>query len=285
MGFQWRVVLLLALLTGLLVAVGGLLGGSQGATTFFIIALAMNFFSYWYSDRLALMMTGARELTRRDAPQLYAMVEELSRRAGLPTPRLYIIESHQPNAFATGRGPSHSAVAVTRGLLGLMNREELEGVIAHELAHIKNRDVLLSTIAASIAGAISMLANVAQWRMIFGGYSDDEEGAGNFIGALIAIIVAPLAALLIQMAISRSREFLADATGARIAGSPRGLASALRKLDQAARAYPMDVNPGTAHLFIVNPLRGEALLRLFSTHPPIEERIRRLLGNGKGVAA
>lgn len=279
MGLQLRALLLMAALTGLLVAVGGLLGGSGGALVFFFIALGMNFFSYWYSDRMALMMTGARPLRREEVPQLYDMVDRLRRRAGLPMPRLYLIESDQPNAFATGRNPEHSAVAVTRGLLALMNREELEGVIAHELAHIKNRDILVATLAASVAGAISMLANMAQWRMIFGGYSDDEDsGAGGIIGALLTIILAPLAALLIQLAISRTREFSADATGAQIAGSPRGLAQALRKLDEASRVRPMAVNPGTAHLFIVNPLSGASLAHLFSTHPPIQERIRRLLG-------
>lgn len=281
----WRTWLLMGVLSALLVVFGHLLGGQSGALFALLFSAAMNLAAYWFSDRMVLSMSGAVPVSEAEAPELYDITRRLCRRAGLPMPRLYVIHAAQPNAFATGRNPQNAAVAVTAGLLEMMDRSELEGVIAHELAHIKNRDVLLSTIAASIAGAISMLANVAQWRMIFGGYSDDEEGAGNFLGALIAIIVAPLAAFLIQMAISRSREFLADATGARIAGTPRGLASALRKLDQAARAYPMDVNPGTAHLFIVNPLRGEALLRLFSTHPPIEERIRRLLGNGKGGTA
>jgi len=279
MALHLRALLLMAALTGLLVAVGGLLGGSGGALVFFIIALGMNFFTYWFSDRMALMMTGARPLRREEVPQLYEMVDRLRQRAGLPMPRLYLIESDQPNAFATGRNPANSAVAVTRGLLALMNREELEGVIAHELAHIKNRDILVATLAASVAGAISMLANMAQWRMIFGGYSDDEDsGAAGVIGALLTIILAPLAAMLIQLAISRTREFSADATGAQIAGSPRGLAQALRKLEEAARIRPMAVNPGTAHLFIVNPLSGASLAHLFSTHPPIQERIRRLLG-------
>ncbi|MCL6634911.1 MAG: zinc metalloprotease HtpX [Peptococcaceae bacterium] len=269
--------LLMGALSIILVLIGGAVGGKSGAMLFFLISLGMNFFSYYFSDKVAISMTGSQPVSEEEAPELYDMVGRLARRAGLPMPRLYITPSPQPNAFATGRNPANSAVAVTEGLLHLLNRSELEGVLAHELAHIKNRDVLVGTIAAAFAGAITMIANVIQWGAIFGmGRSDDEEGGGSFIGSLLLAIVAPIAAMIIQLAISRSREYLADETGARIAGSSSGLANALLKLESAAHRIPMQVNPATSHLFIVNPLSGESIARLFSTHPPISERVKRL---------
>ncbi|MFZ5899617.1 MAG: zinc metalloprotease HtpX [Bacillota bacterium] len=267
---------LMALLTVILVLIGQAINGPSGALVFLFIALAMNLFGYYNSDKIAIKMTGSYPVSEAEAPELYDIVRGLATRAGLPMPRIYITPSPQPNAFATGRNPSHSAVAVTEGLLRMLNRTELEGVLAHELAHIKNRDVLVGTIAATMAGAITMIANVIQWGAIFGlGRSDDEEGGGG-LGALVMAFVAPIAAMLIQMAISRSREFGADAYGARIAGRSDGLANALLKLEQAAHTVPMQVNPATSHLFIVNPLSAASIGRLFSTHPPIEERVRRL---------
>jgi heat shock protein HtpX len=272
-----KTTLFLALLTGLFVAVGGLLGGRGGMLMAFVLAMVMNFASYWFSDKIVLAMYGAQPLPEEDAPALQRIVRNLATRAQIPMPRLYLIPSESPNAFATGRSPQHAAVAVTEGILRLMDERELEGVLAHELSHVLNRDVLISTVAATIAGAISMLANMAQWGLMFGGGSRDEEGRGtNPIALLLTIILAPLAALLIQMAVSRSREYEADASGARLTRNPMGLASALGKLGQATRALPMDANPATAHLFIVNPLTGRSLANLFSTHPPIEERIARL---------
>jgi len=274
---NFKAALLMGLLTILMVMIGQWVGGSNGAMIFFIIALAMNFFGYFFSDQVAIAMTGSVPLQEHEAPELFEIIRNLSRRAGLPMPRVYRTPSPQPNAFATGRNPSHAAVAVTDGLMQLLNRSEVEGVLAHELAHVKNRDVLIATIAATMAGAITMIANALQWGMIFG-YSRDEEDNNplGMIGSLLMIILAPLAATLIQLAISRTREFQADATGARIAGTPDGLASALLKLERAARHIPMQVNPAASHLFIVNPLSGESLVRLFSTHPPIAERVRRL---------
>jgi heat shock protein HtpX len=271
-----KVLLLMALLTGLLVSLGNWVGGAQGALLFFVIALGVNFFGYWFSDRLAIQMTGARPLPREEAPELHAMVRDLSARAGLPVPAVYLTPSHQPNAFATGRSPHHSAIAVTTGLLSLLDREELAGVLSHELAHIKNRDILIGTIAVALAGAVSMIANLAQWGLFYGASRDDEHRGGSLLGGLLAAILAPIAALLIQMAVSRSREFQADATGVRITGRPSALASALVKLEQGSRLLPLNVAPAAAHLFIVNPLRGEGLRSLFSTHPPIAERVRRL---------
>lgn len=271
--------LLMGFLSILLVLIGNAIGGSSGAMLFFIIALFMNFFGYYFSDSIAIKMTRSYPVSENEAPELYEIVRRLSQQARIPMPRIYITPSDQPNAFATGRGPSHSAVAVTKGILRLLNRTELEGVLAHELAHIKNRDVLTGTIAAALAGAITMIANLLQWSMIFGGFnSDNEEGGGiiGLAGTLLMIILAPIAAMLIQMAISRSREFEADADGARIAGRPEGLAGALLKMERGAQQIPMQVNPATSHLFIVNPLSGQSMARLFSTHPPIEERVRRL---------
>ncbi len=272
-----KVWLLMGALSIILVLIGGAVGGKSGALTFFLISLAMNFFSYYYSDRVAIAMTGSKPISEGEAPELYSIVRRLCQRAGVPMPRLYLCPSSQPNAFATGRNPSHSAVAVTSGLLKLLGRSEIEGVLAHEIAHIKNRDVLLGTLAATLAGAITMVAHLIQWGAYFGmGRGEDDERGGSFIGMLVMAVLAPIAAMIIQMAISRSREYLADETGARIAGSPSGLASALLKLEEASRLIPMQVNPAASHLFIVNPLSGESLMRLFSTHPPISERVKRL---------
>jgi heat shock protein HtpX len=276
---NFRAWMLMGLLTVLLVLIGNLISGRSGALLFFIIALGMNFFGYFFSDRIAISMTGAKPLAEHEAPELYDVIRNLSLRAGLPMPRVYHTPSPQPNAFATGRNPANSAVAVTDGLMQILNRTEIEGVLAHELAHIKNRDVLVGTIAATLAGAITLIANMLQWGLIFGMGRDDEEGDSGILGlagTLLMIIVAPLAATLIQLAISRTREFQADASGARIAGQPDGLANALLKLERAASRVPMQVNPAASHLFIVNPLSGEAFTRLFSTHPPIAERVRKL---------
>jgi len=267
----------MGILSVILVLIGGAVGGKSGAALFFLISLGMNFFSYYYSDRIAITMTRSHPVSEEEAPELYSIVRRLAGRAGLPMPRLYVTPSPQPNAFATGRNPEHSAVAVTQGLLQILNRSELEGVLAHELAHIKNRDVLVGTVAATFAGAITMIANVIQWGAILGlGRGDDEEGGGSFIGSIFLAIIAPIAAMLIQMAISRSREYQADDTGARIAGNTGGLANALVKLESTAQRIPMQVNPAASHLFIVNPLSGESIARLFSTHPPISERVKRL---------
>lgn len=274
---SFRVWLLMGILSVILVLIGGAVGGKSGAGLFFLISLGMNFFSYYFSDKIAIRMTGSRPVSEGEAPELYSVVQKLTGRAGLPMPRIYVTPSAQPNAFATGRNPEHAAVAVTEGLLRILNRSELEGVLAHELAHIKNRDVLVGTIAAAFAGAITMIANIIQWGAILGlGRSDDDEGGGSVIGALFLAITAPIAAMLIQMAISRSREYQADDTGARIAGNTGGLANALVKLENAAQRVPMQVNPAASHLFIVNPLSGASMARLFSTHPPISERVKRL---------
>jgi heat shock protein HtpX len=271
----FKTALLLAVLTAMLVLLGGALGGRQGMLIAFVIALAMNFASYWWSDKIVLAMYGARPVDEAHAPELHGMVRRLATKAGVPMPKVYIIASEQPNAFATGRNPSHAAVAVTEGIMRILDHEELEGVLAHEMSHVTNRDVLIATIAATLAGAITYLAHMAQWAAFMGGRSDDEDSP-NPIAMMVMAIVAPLAALLVQMAVSRAREFHADATGARLAGRAYPLAKALEKLDMASRAIPMNANPATAHMFIVNPLRGQALLRLFSTHPSTEERIARL---------
>lgn len=276
---KWfKTFLLMAILTVLFVWVGDLIGGRGGALFALVMAGFMNFLAYWFSDKVVLAMYGAKEVTEAQAPGLYRIVRGLAQRAGLPMPKVYLIESEVPNAFATGRTPERGAVAVTRGLLRLLDEEELKGVIGHELTHIKNRDVLIATIAATIAGALSYLAMMARWSLFFGGFNDRERN-GNplaMIGLLVFVTLAAFAAMLIQLAISRTREYLADEGGARICGNPRFLARALAKLEAAARRMPWDVNPATAHLFIVNPLRGRDILTLFSTHPPIEERIRRL---------
>jgi heat shock protein HtpX len=274
---------LLVLLAAILMAIGGALGGRSGLMIALIFALAMNFVSYWFSDKIVLSMYGAREVSEADAPELHRMIRHLVQRASLPMPRVYMIASPTPNAFATGRNPHHAAVAVTEGTLRLLDQRELEGVLAHELAHVKNRDTLTMTVTATIASAIMFLANMAQWAAMFGGFSRDEEDrGGGFIGLLVAAIVAPLAATLVQMAISRSREYAADTTGAHIAGNPYGLADALEKLAYAVERVPTQVVPATAHLFIVNPLRGQQFATLFSTHPPIEERIQRLRRMARG---
>jgi len=239
--------------------------------------MVLNLVNYWFSDKIVLAMYGAKEVTETEAPVLYSVTRELASRGQMPMPKVYIIPSGGLNAFATGRNPNHAAVAATEGLIQALNREELAGVMAHELSHVRNRDILIGTIAAAIAGAISMVANIAQWGLIFGGYGgrrDDDRGGG--IGAILMIILAPIAALLIQMAISRSREYQADASGARLCGNPRSLANALRKLQMGTTRAPMDANPATAHMFIVNPLRGGGIMSWFSTHPPMEDRIARL---------
>jgi heat shock protein HtpX len=271
----FKTALLLAVLTAMLILIGGAIGGRHGMLIAFVFALVMNLASYWWSDKIVLAMYGAQEVSEAQAPELYNMVRRLATKAGVPMPKLYIIPSEQPNAFATGRNPSHAAVAVTEGIMRVLDAEELEGVLAHELSHVLNRDVLISTIAATLAGAITYLAHMAQWATFMGGGRDDDE-RGNPIALIAMAILAPIAAMLVQLAVSRAREFQADATGARLAGRPWPLAKALEKLDMAARAIPMNANPSTAHLFIVNPLSGQALMRLFSTHPSTEERIARL---------
>jgi heat shock protein HtpX len=271
----FKTALLLAVLTVMLVLLGGAIGGRQGMVIAFMLALAMNFASYWWSDKIVLAMYRAQPITEAQAPGLYNMVRRLASKAGVPMPRVYLIPSEQPNAFATGRNPQHAVVAVTDGITRILDDDELEGVLAHELAHVVNRDILISTIAATLAGAITYLAHMAQWAAIFGGRHDDEDSPNPVVMILMAI-VAPLAALLVQMAVSRSREFHADATGARLAGRTGGLSRALEKLEIASHAVPMAANPATAHLFIVNPLSGQALMTLFSTHPPMQERIARL---------
>ncbi|MHB8068718.1 MAG: zinc metalloprotease HtpX [Desulfobaccales bacterium] len=267
--------LLLAGLTVFLIFMGKVIGGRSGMYLAFILALGMNFFSYWFSDKIVLRMYGAQEVTPAEAPELHRMVEDLCREAGIPKPRVYIIPDDSPNAFATGRNPEHAAVAATQGIMRILTPEELKGVLAHEIGHVRNRDILISTIAATMAGAIMILADLARFAAIFGSRDDDE--GGGIIGVIVMSIVAPLAAMLIQMAISRSREYLADETGARLAHNPQSLAAALGKLTRGVEQKPMDsASPATAHMFIVNPLTGGAILNLFSTHPPIEERIARL---------
>jgi heat shock protein HtpX len=272
-----KTVVLMVGLTVLMVMIGGGVAGRQGLILAFVFASVMNVVSYWFSDKIVLRMYRAHEVTEREAPVLYGVTRDLAMKMGIPMPKVYIIPSEAPNAFATGRNPKHAAVAATEGIIRLLSREELMGVMAHELGHVRNRDILIGTVAATIAGAISMIAHMAQWAMIFGGgRRDDREGAGSLISALAMIILAPIAAALIQMAISRSREYQADATGARVCGNPLYLASALKKLHNASQRIPMDANPATAHMFIVNPLSGGGITSLFSTHPPMEERIKRL---------
>lgn len=273
-----RTGVLLAALTALLLVIGGAVGGNQGLFVAFVFALLMNFASYWFSDKIVLRMYGAQEVSLHEAPELYRLVQRLAQRAAIPMPRVYIIPSDSPNAFATGRNPQHGAVAVTEGIMRLLDEQELAGVLSHEMGHIRNRDTLIMTVAATLAGAITMLAHMAQWGAIFGGFSrrDDEDRGGGMLSLLFMAILAPLAATLIQLAISRSREYFADSTGAAIAGSPAGLAQALEKLHYASQRMPLEANPATAHLFIVNPLAGGSFMTLFSTHPPVEERIRRL---------
>ncbi len=276
---QFKTFFLMLVLTVLFILVGTAIGGRSGAVYAFIFAALMNFFSYWFSDKIVLRMYGAKEVSQGEAPELYGIVAELTSKASLPMPKVYIMENDTPNAFATGRNPQHAAVAVTTGILRILSRDELMGVIGHELSHIQHRDILIGTIAATMAGAISMLASMARWGAMFGGFgrSNDEEGGGggNIIVVLVVSIFASIAAMLIQLAISRSREYLADQGGAHLS-NPLSLAKALEKLEVASKRIPMDANPSTAHMFIVNPLRGGGVLSLFSTHPPIEERIARL---------
>jgi len=274
-----KTVLLLGLMSGVLLALGELLGGANGLVIAFIFAAIMNLGSYWFSDKLVLSMYRAQPVGPEHP--LYRIVERLTQRASLPMPKVYIIPDPSPNAFATGRNPSHAAVAATQGILEVLSEHELEGVIAHELAHVKHRDILISSVAATMAAAIMMVARMAHFAALFGGYGgrgDDRERGNNPIALLATIILAPVAALLIQMAISRSREFAADAGGAEIAGTPYGLADALRKIDAASKRVPLDANPATAHMFIVKPFTGGGMMSLFSSHPPTEARIRALLG-------
>ena len=280
MGNMFKTFILLAGLTVLLLLIGQALGGRQGLYFALFMALIINFIGYWFSDKIALAMSGAQEVSINEAPDLHQMVEKLAVQAGVPKPRVYIIPQDTPNAFATGRNPEHAAVAVTQGILRILRPEELEGVLAHELAHVRNRDILISSVAAVIAGAISYLATMAQWGAFLGmGRSDDDEGGGggNMISVLLMAIVAPIAAMLIQMAISRSREYAADATGAKIVGAGRPLANALVKLEEYNKQIPMQVNPAQAQMYIVNPLSAQGFTRLFSTHPPIQERVARLM--------
>ena len=274
---QFKTFILMLVLTGIFILVGTAIGGRSGAVYAFVFAALMNFVMYWFSDKIVLRMYRAKEVTQGEAPELYQIVGELVNKASLPMPKVYIMENDTPNAFATGRNPEHAAVAVTSGILRILSKEELMGVIGHELSHIQHRDILIGTMAATIAGAISMLSSMARWGAIFGiGRSDDDEGGGgNILFVLLFTMVASIAAMLIQMAISRSREYLADEGGAHLA-HPLSLAKALGKLEVAAKKIPMEANPSTAHMFIVNPLRGGGVLSLFSTHPPIEERIARL---------
>jgi heat shock protein HtpX len=273
-GFKTAV--LLTTLTLLMVAMGSAIGGQGGMYIAFFMACAMNVFSYWFSDKIVLRMYGAQEITEMQHPAFYGMVRRLTVRAGLPMPKVYIIPSDSPNAFATGRNPEHAAVAATEGILRILTPEELEGVMAHEISHVAHRDILISTIAATLAGAISMLGNMLQWGAMFGTRSDDDE-RGGLIGTLAMAIIAPIAAMLIQLAVSRSREYLADEGGAKLCGRPLALANALRKLDNGSRMLPMtEARPATAHMFIVNPLTAGGIAQLFSTHPPMEERIARL---------
>ncbi len=285
----FRTTILLAALTALVVWIGQMVGGPSGAILALIMAGAMNFFSYWYSDKIVLKMYGGQEVTTHDDPELYGLVAELAAKGGLPMPKVYVIPEATPNAFATGRNPEHAAVAVTQGIRRILNKRELAGVLGHELAHVKHRDILISSIAATMAGAISYLAYMAQWAAIFGGGSRDREGGGSGIfGLLFMMIVAPMAAMLIQMAVSRSREYMADAGGAKISGDPLALASALRKLHMGAQNIPLQVSDATAsstaHMFIVNPLTGSGMAKLFSTHPAMEERVARLEAMAKDMS-
>jgi heat shock protein HtpX len=269
-----RTTLLLSALTGLMLLIGLALGGRTGMLFALILSIIFNFGSYWYSDKIVLRMYHAQEVTPDQAPEIYGIVRDLAQRDQMPMPKVYIVNTPMPNAFATGRNPAHAAVAVTSGILKILDRNELSGVIAHELSHVKNRDTLISAMAATIAGVITYMAQMAQWSLLFGGGRDDD--GGNIIGALATIILAPIAAMIIQMAISRGREFEADASGAKLTGRPMALASALAKLDRASGSTRVDINPSTAHMFIVNPLKGRSISSLFSTHPATEERIRRL---------
>jgi heat shock protein HtpX len=278
MANRFKTVLLLGVLTAIILFIGSL-WGKQGLTIALFFSVAMNFGSYFFSDKIALKMYRAQPVSREQAPEIYRIVEFLCARTGIPVPRLYVIQSDSPNAFATGRNPQHASVAVTQGALRLLDEAELTGVLAHELAHVKNRDILISSIAATMAGAIMWISQMARFAAIFGGSRDSDDEGGGILGFLVMIIVAPVAALLIQLYISRTREFLADASGAEAAGDPRGLASALRKLEDYSKRIPMNASPSSAHMFIVHPFSGRSLMNLFSTHPPTRKRIEKLLGN------
>ena len=288
----FRTTILLAVLTALVVWIGQMVGGPNGAVVALIFAGAMNFFSYWFSDKIVLKMYGGQQITANDDPELYSLVQELAAKGGLPMPKVYVIPEDAPNAFATGRNPEHAAVAVTQGIRRILNKRELAGVLGHELTHVKNRDILISSIAATLAGAISFMAQMAQWGMIFGGGRSRDDGEGNggggIFGLLFMMIVAPMAAMLIQMAVSRSREFMADEGGAKISGDPLALAGALRKLHMGAQNIPLEVNNATqnatAHMFIVSPLSGGSFASLFSTHPAMEERVARLEAMAKDMS-
>jgi heat shock protein HtpX len=281
MGNTFKTAFLLTALTLLLMFLGRAFGGENGMIIALAIAVVMNFVSYFFSDKIALAMYRAQPVTREELPRAYDIVERLTQKIGIPMPKMYVIPTESPNAFATGRNPQHASVAVTHGILGLLNDEEMEGVLAHELGHVRNRDILISSVAATIAGAITMLASMGRWAMIFGGWGGgdrEERGEGGAIAALIMLILAPIAATLIQLAVSRSREYQADASGAHFTGNPYALASALQKLDAYSRRVPMQATPSTAHLFIIQPLLGISFGNLFSTHPPIAKRIERLTG-------
>jgi len=280
MGNALKTALLLGLLTGFMILVGEWLGGQRGMVMALGLAAVMNFVSYFFSDKIALMTYRAQAVTREQLPRVYEVVERITQRQGLPLPKIYVIPTESPNAFATGRNPSHASVAVTQGILGLLDDEELEGVLAHELGHVRNRDILISSIAATLAGAITILARMAYWGALFGGMGgrNREDRGGGGIGALFMLILAPIAAMLIQLAVSRSREYAADATGAHFTGNPYALARALQKLDAYSKRIPMLASPSSAHLFIVQPLMGMDFASLFSTHPPIRKRIERLTG-------
>ena len=278
MGNTFKTAFLLTLLTLLLMFVGRLFGGQNGMLIALAFAAVMNFVSYFFSDKIALAMYHARPVTREELPRAYQAVERLTQKIGIPMPKMYVIPTDSPNAFATGRNPQHASVAMTQGILDLLNDEELEGVLAHELGHVRNRDILISSVAATVAGAITYLAQVAKWGMIFGGMERDDRDRGGGLAAILMLFLAPLAAMLIQLAVSRSREYQADQTGAHTTGNPYALASALAKLDAYSRRVPMAATPSTAHLFIIQPLLGMSFGNLFSTHPPIAKRIERLTG-------
>ena len=286
---QLKTFFLLSILTVLFIVLGDVIGGKGGMTVAFMFALVMNFMAYWFSDKIVLAMYRAKPVTEAEAPELYRIVRNLCQRANLPMPKIYIIPSDTPNAFATGRNPKNAAVAVTQGLLRMLSEEEIAGVLGHELAHVKHRDILIQTVAATIVGAITFLARMGQWALIFGGFGGDRDDEGNplaIVAAVVMLIVIPIAAVLLQLAISRSREYYADEEGAKICGNPLYLASALRKIAYGVERLPMEeANPGTAHMFIVNPLKGSGLINLLSTHPPIEERIRRLEEMAKGLVS
>jgi len=280
MANNFKTVLLLGILTGIILAIGSF-WGRGGLTIALFMSIAMNFASYFFSDKIALSMYHAEPVTREQAPQIYRIMDFLCSRDGIPMPKIYVIPDDSPNAFATGRNPEHASVAVMQGALKLLNEDELTGVLAHELSHVKNRDILISSVAATLAGMIMWVANMARFAAFFGGGRDRDDEGGGALGGLITIIVAPIAAMLIQMWISRTREYQADASGAEVAGNPNGLASALQKLETYSKRVPMEASPSTAHMFIVHPFSGGSIMSLFSTHPPTQKRIERLLGRGR----